>query len=101
MKIRKLVFKEAFQRSNQLISSLTAITLGIAVIVGIKNISFFSEKAVSRELDALGANVLILPKSATVQDYYSADFQEEEIPEDYVNVLINSFPLQKSSYKMR
>jgi putative ABC transport system permease protein len=90
MKIRKLVFKETFQRSNQLISSLTAITLGIAVIVGIKNISVYSEKAVSRELDALGANVLILPKSATVQDYYSADFQEEEIPENYVDVLINS-----------
>lgn len=90
MKIRKLVFKEAFQRSNQLVSSLTAITLGIAVIVGIKNISVFSEKAVSRELDSLGANVLILPKSATVQDYYSADFQEEEIPEAYVDVLVNS-----------
>ncbi len=90
MKIRKLVFKETFQRSSQLISSLTAITLGIAVIVGIKNISVYSEKAVSRELDALGANVLILPKSATVQDYYSADFQDEEIPESYVDVLINS-----------
>jgi putative ABC transport system permease protein len=90
MKIRKLVFKETFQRSNQLISSLTAITLGIAVIVGIKNISVYSEKAVSRELDALGANVLILPKSATVQDYYSADFQEDEIPESYVDVLVNS-----------
>ncbi|MCX6122318.1 MAG: FtsX-like permease family protein [Ignavibacteriales bacterium] len=90
MKIRKLVFKETFQRGNQLVTSLTAITLGIAVIVGIKNISVYSEKAVSRELDALGANVLILPKSATVQDYYSADFQEEEIPESYVDVLINS-----------
>ncbi len=90
MKIRKLVLKEMFQRNSQLISSLTAITLGIAVIVGIKNISVFSEKAVSRELDALGTNVLILPKSATVQDYYSADFQDEEIPEDYVNVLVNS-----------
>lgn len=90
MKIRKLVLKEISQRGNQLISSLLAITLGIAVIVGIKNITAFSEKAVSRELDALGANVLILPKSATVQDYYSADFQDEEIPEAYVNTLVNS-----------
>ena len=90
MKIRELVLKEMFQRNSQLVSSLLAITLGIAVIVGIKNISVFSEKAVSRELDALGTNVLILPKSATVQDYYSADFQDEEIPEDYVNMLVNS-----------
>jgi putative ABC transport system permease protein len=90
MKVIKLVLKEMIQRGNQLFASLLAITLGIAVIVGIKNISFFSEKAVSRELDSLGANVLILPKSATVQDYYSADFQGEEIPEEYVNVLTNS-----------
>lgn len=90
MNIRKLVLKEIKQRGNQLISSLLAITLGIAVIVGIKNITVYSEKAVSRELDALGANVLILPKSATVQDYYSADFQDEEIPEAYVQTLINS-----------
>ena len=90
MDLKKLALKEMFQHRNQLFSSLIAITLGIAAIVGIKNITFFSEKAVSSELDTLGANVLILPKSASVQDYYSADFQEEEIPEDYVNVLVNS-----------
>ena len=90
MKIRNLVLKEMFQRGNQLISSLLAITLGIAVIVAIKNITIFSGKAVARELDALGANILILPKAATVQDYYSADFQDEEIPEDYVTTLTNS-----------
>jgi len=90
MKISNLVIKEMFQRSNQLFFSLLAITLGIAVIVGIKNITYFSEKAISRELDELGANILILPKSVTVQDYYSADFQDDEIPEQYVNILTNS-----------
>lgn len=90
MKTQHLVLKELTQRSNQLFTSLLAITLGIAIIVGIKNITFFSEKALAKELDTLGANILILPKSATVQDYYSADFQDEEIPEDYVKTLINS-----------
>lgn len=75
---------------NQLFFSLLAITLGIAVITGIKNITYYSEKAVSRELDELGANILILPKSASVQDYYSADFQDDEIPEQYLEVLTNS-----------
>ncbi|MBF0226693.1 MAG: ABC transporter permease [Desulfobacterales bacterium] len=90
MRIHKLILKEMFQRSNQLITSLLAITLGIAVIVGIKNITVYSEKAVSKELDTLGANILILPKSATIQDYYSADFQEESMPESYVHALTNS-----------
>ena len=90
MKIRQLVLREIFQRSNQLIFSLLSITLGIAIIVSIKNITVFSEKVVARELDSLGANILILPKSANVQDYYSADFQDMEIPEAYINSLLNS-----------
>jgi len=66
------------------------VLLGITVIVSIKNITFFSQKAVARELDALGANILILPKSATLQDYYSADLQDDEFPEDYVTRLVLS-----------
>lgn len=82
--------RELFQRSNQLLTSLVAISLGIAVMVAIESTTRFSEKAVAGELDALGANILILPKDATVQDYYSADFQQSEIPEHYVSVLVNS-----------
>src|SRR5262249_8356279 len=39
---------------------------------------------VARELDALGANVLILPKGVTLQDYYAADLHGETLPEEYV-----------------
>ncbi|MCL4305878.1 FtsX-like permease family protein [bacterium] len=90
MKLRTLVWREIFERKNQLATSFMAILLGITVIVSIKNITFYSEKAVARELDALGANVLILPKSVTMQDYYSADLQTEEIPEEYVDILTSS-----------
>jgi len=90
MKIHQIVLKEMLQRGNQIVFSLLAITLGIAVIVGIKNMTIFSEKAVSRELDTLGANILVLPKSASVQDYYSADFQDGVIPEAYVDTLVAS-----------
>ncbi len=90
MKIKQLVLREIFQRNNQLISSLIAVSLGIAVMVAIESTTHYSEKAVAGELDALGANILILPKDATVQDYYSADFQQSEIPENYVSVLTNS-----------
>ncbi|MCX5884477.1 MAG: FtsX-like permease family protein [Proteobacteria bacterium] len=90
MKIRQLVVRELFQRKNQLISSLAAVLLGIAVMVAIQSTTHYSEKAVAGELDALGANILILAKDATVQDYYSADFQQSEIPENYVSILTNS-----------
>lgn len=79
-----------FERKNQLATSFLAILLGIAVVVSIKNITFFSEKAVARELDALGANILVLPKSVSIQDYYSADMQDDEFPEEYVTRLVTS-----------
>lgn len=90
--MRKLdiVVKELCERKSQLITSFIAITLGITVIVGIRTVTYYSEKAVALELDNLGANVLILPKSATVSDYYSADFVDAELPESYVDTITAS-----------
>ena len=85
-----IILKELCERKSQLITSFIAITLGITVIVGIKTVTFYSEKAVARELDNLGANVLILPKSATISDYYSADLADAEVPESYVDTITAS-----------
>jgi putative ABC transport system permease protein len=90
MRLRTLVWREIFERKNQLATSFIAIVLGITAIVAIKTITVYSEKAVARELDALGANILILPKSVSLQDYYSADMQGEELPEEYVTRLATS-----------
>ena len=84
MKLQTLVWREIFERKNQLATSFLAILLGVSVIVAMKNITFYSEKAVAYQLDALGANILVLPKSASLQDYYSADMQNGEFPEEYV-----------------
>jgi putative ABC transport system permease protein len=84
MKLQTLVWREIFERKNQLATSFVAILLGVSVIVAMKNITFYSEKAVAYQLDALGANILVLPKSASLQDYYSADMQNGEFPEEYV-----------------
>jgi putative ABC transport system permease protein len=90
MRLRTLVLREIFERKSQLFTSFLAILLGITVIVSIKNITHFSEKAVALEMDSLGANVLVLPKSATLQDYYNADIQSDTIPEEYVAQLAMS-----------
>lgn len=90
MNWRTIVFGELLQRKNKLITSMLAITLGIAVIVAIDNISTYSEKAIAQQLDALGTNILVLPKSASLENYYKADLQDESIPEDYVTLLTTS-----------
>ena len=84
MKLRTLVWRELFERKSQMLTSFLAILLGITTVVAIKNVTFYSEKAVAREVDSLGANVLVLPKSVTLQDYYSADMHDDVIPEEYV-----------------
>jgi putative ABC transport system permease protein len=90
VRLDTIVRRELFERRTQVITSFLAVLLGIAVIVSVKTVSYYSEKAVSRELDALGANILVLPKSISVQDYYSADMEGSEIPEEYVTRLVMS-----------
>ncbi len=90
MKTSDLVYREIFERKSQLATAFLSVLLGVAVVVAVRTVLFYSEKAVARELDALGANILILPKSSNLQDYYSADLQEETFPEDYVARLLKS-----------
>ncbi|GAA5507556.1 ABC transporter permease [Novipirellula caenicola] len=83
MNLRTLVWRELFERKSQMITIFTGILLGITTVIAIKNITYYSEMAVAREMDSLGANVLVLPKSVTLQDYYSADMHNDTIPEEY------------------
>src|ERR1035438_2180015 len=48
MKLHTLVWREIFERKNQLATSFLAILLGVSVIVAMKNITFYSEKAAGR-----------------------------------------------------
>lgn len=90
MKLSTVMWRELWLRKSQLISALLGITLGIAVIVGIQSVSAVSEKAVAVSLDNLGANILVLPQAASVDDYYSADIDAPTFPEGYVERLATS-----------
>ncbi|MEX0670573.1 MAG: FtsX-like permease family protein [Pirellulales bacterium] len=84
MSLGTLVWRELLERKAQMLTVAFGIILGITTLIAIRTISFYSEKAVARELDSLGANVLVLPKSVSLQDYYAADMHDEVIPEEYV-----------------
>ena len=47
MQLRTLVWRELFERRNQLATSFIAILLGVSVIVSVENITVYSEKAVA------------------------------------------------------
>jgi len=91
MNLRKLIWLEFRQHKSQLVSGILAITLGIAVIVGVRSISVVSEKAVAINLDNLGANILVLPQASNIDNYYSADIDAPTIPEEYVDRIVSSY----------
>jgi putative ABC transport system permease protein len=90
MRLTELALKELWHRKSQLVSGLLAITIGIGVIVGIRSISVVSEKAVAMNLDNLGANILVLPQAASVDNYYSADIDAPTFPESFVEKVVTS-----------
>jgi putative ABC transport system permease protein len=85
---QKLVWKELWQRPTAMVTCLLAISLGITALVAIRSVTIFSEKTVAKQMAELGANVLLLPKAASLQDYYSADTNGEMIPEEYGTQLL-------------
>ncbi|MBL8828317.1 MAG: ABC transporter permease, partial [Planctomycetaceae bacterium] len=65
----------------------------VTALVAIRHITVYSELQVARQLESLGANILILPKQASLQDYYAADMSEHRLPEEYVaQVMLAGLP---------
>lgn len=83
MTLRSIVWKELRERPASVATGIVAILLGVAALVAIRHITVFSEREVGRQLASLGANILILPDGASLQDYYSADRNGQTLPEEY------------------
>lgn len=88
MNLRKIVWKEIWQRPSAMATSVVAILLGVAALVAIQHVNAFSEREVSRQLSLLGANILVLPNSASLQGYYSADMNGATLPEEDVSQIM-------------
>ncbi len=87
MTLRGLIWKELRQRPSSVATCLLAISLGVAALVAIRSVTVFSENAVAKKLEALGANVLLLPQEVSLQDYYSADLHGKTLPEEHATRL--------------
>lgn len=93
MNLRTLVWRELSERPSAMFTSTLAILLGVTALVAIRHVTVFSEREVGTQLQSLGANVLVLPKAATLQDYFSADLTEQTLPESHVSsILLANLP---------
>ena len=102
MTLNSIVWRELRERPWSVATSALAILLGVAALVAIRHMTVFSERQVAQQLEALGANILILPKTTTLQDYYAADMSEHRIPEEWVaQVILAGLPgVEKLSPKL-
>jgi putative ABC transport system permease protein len=85
MNLRSLIWSELRSRPWAALSNGLAILLGVAALVAIRHITVASEQDVSHQLSDLGANILVLPQEATLQDYYAADQNSGTLPEEHVS----------------
>lgn len=88
MNLRTIVWKELRERPTAMVTGVLAILLGVTALVAIRHVTVFSEKEVAHQLETLGANILILPKAASLQDYYSADLNGQTLPEEQVSQIL-------------
>jgi putative ABC transport system permease protein len=102
MTTNKLIWKELRQRPTAMVTCLLAIALGVTALVAIRSVTLFSERAVAVQMEALGANVLLLPQGASLDDYYSADSHGATLPEEHAMqlALANLEGVQKLSPKL-
>ncbi|MBI4231439.1 MAG: ABC transporter permease, partial [Planctomycetes bacterium] len=90
MGLMRLVLREMLERKAQLVMSFVAVALGILVIVSVRTISHFSGIAVATTVDNLGANILVMPKETSIDNYYRSDFVDATLPEEYVRRITTS-----------
>ncbi|MBX3411485.1 MAG: ABC transporter permease [Pirellulales bacterium] len=88
MKLSTLVWRELCARPTTLIAAALTIVLSVGALVAIRHITTFSERAIGRQLEQLGANVLVLPQGTTLQDYYSADLSDRTLPESHASTIL-------------
>lgn len=102
MNLRTIVWKELSERPAAMATSVVAIVLGVAALVAMRHVNVFSEREVTRQLNQLGANILVLPKDTSLQDYYAADLHDQTIPEQHVSqIMLAGLPgVEKMSPKL-
>lgn len=90
MKLSRLLISELRQHKGEAVLSIAAVILGVATVVAAYSITQAGEKRIIEQIHDLGPNLIVLPDSVRVADYYTADFGDATIPESYVGQLCTS-----------
>lgn len=90
MSVLGLMVRELRYRVTGFISSLVAVVAAVAVFVAVATMSQSAQRETVRLMRNLGFNLLILPSSVKMTDFWSRGYARAEMPEDYVYKLAKS-----------
>jgi len=91
MKLRHIALNNLRRRKSKMVFLIVGMTIGIATVVAISNITSALEHDVRAKLDEFGANIVIVPKSNTLSMSYGgisipgAQYDVKEIEEANLN----------------
>jgi putative ABC transport system permease protein len=84
MKLLTLAAREMTRRKARLAACILAPALAVALLVGVDALSRSAERAVASRLEALGADLIALPRGLRLFDYYRGEFGDALLSEDVV-----------------
>jgi len=90
MSVIRLLLREIQHRQFSFVLGVITIVAAVALFVAILTMCDASQRETIRLMRNLGFNVLILPKGTNMADFWSEDFAEQEMPEEYVYRLAES-----------
>ncbi len=86
----RLILREMQQSKFNTLLCFACVLLSTALIVAMATISRSSVDATRKQMKAMGFNLRITPKEADPARYQALDFQEADMPEDYIQKLAES-----------
>ncbi len=90
MSVFRLIVREILYRKLNFLLGLTAIAAATALFVGTQTLCVVMNRETTRLMRDMGFNLLILPEGADMAQFWSADYAQQEMPEQYVRDLANS-----------
>lgn len=82
-----MLFKEIWRRKGTSLLALVTITLAAGLFVGLIALNRTLQQQTVQQMKALGFNVVILPETATAENYWTSEYGNQDMPESYVETL--------------
>ena len=98
MTIFQLVLKEIKNRFFTTVIFFIAVTIPISIIVAVETINISIKDEVRRLMRDMGTNIIIVPRNMRMDNYWTGDFGDEEMPEEYVKKLASTPGISADHY---